>query len=96
MAKPPAGQQSEKPGSHQPPKLAYALTSREIEILTWTARGKSARDIGTILHITKRTVDAHANSAVRKIGAMNRTHAVVVALRDQIIDIDDAPPNNNK
>jgi LuxR family quorum sensing-dependent transcriptional regulator len=89
MAKSPAEQHSKKSGSRQPSGRPYSLTAREIEILTWAARGKSARDIGAILGITKRTVDAHANAAVRKLGAVNRTHAVAVALRDHLIDTGD-------
>jgi LuxR family transcriptional regulator, quorum-sensing system regulator BjaR1 len=64
---------------------ASKLSGREREVLTWAAQGKSARDIGEILRITKRTVDAHTQNAIRKLGATNRTHAVVVALRDQMI-----------
>jgi DNA-binding NarL/FixJ family response regulator len=63
------------------------LTKREIEVLGWVARGKSARDIGKILKITKRTVDEHVSVAVQKLAAQNRTQAVVLALRDGIIDL---------
>ncbi len=63
------------------------LTPREREVLVWVAQGKSAREIGEILHITKRTVDEHAHTAVRKLGALNRTHAVAIALRDGIIAV---------
>jgi LuxR family quorum sensing-dependent transcriptional regulator len=63
------------------------LTTREIEVLRWVARGKSAWEIGEILHITKRTVDEHVRTAARKLGAVNRTHAVALALRDRIIDL---------
>jgi len=63
------------------------LTPREIEILHWVASGKSAWEIGEILHIAKRTVDAHVQAAVRKLGAVNRTHAVAIALRDGIIKL---------
>jgi LuxR family quorum sensing-dependent transcriptional regulator len=51
------------------------------------AQGKSAREIGQILHIAKRTVDAHVQTAVRKLGAANRTHAVAIALRDGIVEV---------
>ena len=68
-------------------KRPHSLTSREIEVLEWVARGGSARKIGEILHITKRTVDAHVLSAIRKIGAVNRTNAVAVAIRDRIINM---------
>jgi LuxR family quorum sensing-dependent transcriptional regulator len=63
------------------------LTAREREVLTWTAAGKSAWEIGEILGIAKRTVDEHAQTAVRKLGAANRVQAVVFAIRDGLIDI---------
>jgi DNA-binding CsgD family transcriptional regulator len=63
------------------------LTARESEVLRWVANGKSAWEIGEILHITKRTVDEHVQTAVRKLGAVNRTHAVALGLRDGIIKL---------
>lgn len=63
------------------------LTAREVEVLRWVANGKSAWEIGEILDITKRTVDAHVQTSVRKLGAANRTHAVALALRDSIIKL---------
>lgn len=63
------------------------LTSRETDVLNWVARGKSAWEIGEILNISKSTVDDHARRAARKIGAVNRTHAVALAVRDGIITI---------
>jgi LuxR family transcriptional regulator, quorum-sensing system regulator BjaR1 len=68
-------------------KLPFSITSREIEVLQWVARGKSAWEIGEILHITKRTVDQHVQSTVRKMGAANRIHAVALAIRDRIIEL---------
>jgi LuxR family quorum sensing-dependent transcriptional regulator len=65
----------------------YALTARESEVLEWVAHGKTAREIGEILRITKRTADAHVHSAIRKIGAVNRINAVAIAIRDRIIDV---------
>jgi LuxR family quorum sensing-dependent transcriptional regulator len=65
----------------------YSLTAREIEVLEWVAHGKSAWEIGEILNITKRTVDEHVRSAVRKIGVANRTHAIAIAIRDRIIGV---------
>ena len=44
----------------------YSLTPREREVLWWAAQGKSAKEIGEILHITKRTVDEHTHNAARK------------------------------
>ena len=68
-------------------KRPYSLTAREIEVLGWAARGKSAREIAEILQITKRTVDAHVHSAIGKIGAVNRNNAVAIAIRDRIVEV---------
>jgi len=76
-----------RPISRGERKLPARLTARESEVLAWVARGKSAREIGEILRITKRTVDAHVHAAIRKIGAVNRANAVAIALRDRIIDL---------
>ncbi len=69
-----------------------ALTDRELEALTWVARGKSAWEIGEILQITKRTVDEHVQRATRKLGATNRTQAAAIAIRDRIIDLGMSSP----
>jgi DNA-binding CsgD family transcriptional regulator len=62
------------------------LTAREREVLTWIALGKSAWEIGEILGIAKRTVDEHAQTAARKLGAANRTQAVAIAVRACLIE----------
>jgi LuxR family quorum sensing-dependent transcriptional regulator len=63
------------------------LTAREQEVLVWTAAGKSAWEVGEILGIAKRTVDTHAQSALRKRGAANRAQAVAIAVRERLINI---------
>jgi LuxR family quorum sensing-dependent transcriptional regulator len=50
-------------------------------------REKTAWEIGEILNIAKRTVDEHAQTAIRKLGAANRTQAVALAIRDRLLDI---------
>ena len=63
------------------------LTAREIEVLTWTARGMTAQQTGKMLSIAKRTVDEHAQNAIRKLGALNRTHAVALAVHKNLIAV---------
>jgi LuxR family quorum sensing-dependent transcriptional regulator len=67
------------------PSAKQNLTPREREALTWVALGKSAWEIGEILHIAKRTVDEHTQTAMHRLGAVNRAQAVALALRDRII-----------
>ena len=56
------------------------LTAREVEVLKWTADGKTAADIGDILSISIPTVNFHIKNAVQKLRAANKTAAVVQAL----------------
>jgi DNA-binding CsgD family transcriptional regulator len=65
----------------------HPLTPRELEVLTWVARGKTAEDTAQILSIAKRTVDEHVQTVIRKLGAGNRTHAVAIALSNHMLKI---------
>src|SRR5215475_3073271 len=49
------------------------LHDREVETLTWVARGKTSAEIAQILGLTKRTVDFHLDNARIKLGAATRT-----------------------
>jgi len=53
------------------------LTDRELEALTWVARGKSSADIAVILGISERTVNFHMDNAMRKAGVATRVQAAV-------------------
>jgi LuxR family transcriptional regulator, quorum-sensing system regulator BjaR1 len=64
-----------------------ALSPREREVLMWTARGKSAWEIGEILNISKRTADAHVQAATAKLRAVNKTQAVATAILRRVIEI---------
>lgn len=61
-------------------QLGVGLTERELEILRWSADGKSAADIGDILNISKNTVDFHIKNAVQKLQTSNKTAAVAKAV----------------
>ena len=61
-------------------QLEDALTAREVEVLKWTADGKTAADIGDILSISIPTVNFHIKNAVLKLKVANKTAAVVQAL----------------
>lgn len=56
-----------------------ALTAREVEVLRWTAEGKTSAEVADILSVSERTVNFHINSAVAKLGACNKTSAAVRA-----------------
>jgi LuxR family transcriptional regulator len=56
-----------------------ALTAREIEVLRWTAEGKTSGDISCILNVSVDTINFHIKNAVEKLGSPNRTAAAVRA-----------------
>jgi DNA-binding NarL/FixJ family response regulator len=64
------------------------LTEREFDVLRLIAAGQSNREIGENLGIGEGTVKAHVNKILTKIGAKDRTQAVVIALERGILHID--------
>ena len=62
------------------------LTEREVETLTWAARGKTSSEIAQILGLTKRTVDFHIDNARVKLNTTTRMHAAVKAAAGQLIE----------
>jgi LuxR family transcriptional regulator len=61
----------------KPPSVE--LSDREIDILRWTAEGKTSAEVADIMHISERTVNFHINTVVAKLGACNKTSAAVRA-----------------
>jgi DNA-binding NarL/FixJ family response regulator len=66
--------------------MTAPLNEREIEVLTWAARGKTSAEIAKILDLTKRTVDFHIDNARGKLGAATRTEAVLKAATGRLIE----------
>jgi len=64
-----------------------SLSKREIEVLNWLRQGKSSWDISTILHISVRTIKFHTKNIMKKLGVVNRAHAVAVAIEQGLINI---------
>jgi DNA-binding response OmpR family regulator len=63
------------------------LREREVETLTWAARGKTFWEIGEILGLSKRTVEFHLENARRKLGVATRTQALIKAAAGHLIQL---------
>jgi DNA-binding response OmpR family regulator len=63
-----------------------SLSEREVESLTWAARGKTSDEIALILGLSKRTVDFHIDNARAKLGVSTRIQAVVKAVAGKLIE----------
>lgn len=61
------------------------LTPREVECLFWACEGKTTWEISKIIDVTERTVIFHLTSATKKLGAVNRQHAVAKAMTSGLI-----------
>jgi two-component system, NarL family, response regulator len=63
------------------------LTEREIDVLHRVSAGHSNKQIAVQLSITEGTVKAHMKSILPKLGARDRTHAVMIAVKRGILDV---------
>ncbi|SDU93865.1 autoinducer binding domain-containing protein [Pseudomonas mucidolens] len=61
------------------------LTPKELEVLRWTAEGKTAEEVAIILSLSRRTVGFHIHSIICKLGVRNKTAAVTQAVRRKLI-----------
>ncbi len=61
------------------------ITEREKEVLQWIAKGATNPEIGQHLHISSGTVRVHVHAILRKLGAVDRTQAVVLAMEKGFI-----------
>jgi DNA-binding NarL/FixJ family response regulator len=79
--------------SGKPPGAAdvvEVLSERELEVLRLAARGLSNRAIGQELSISDRTVQGHLANIFGKLNVGTRTEAVLLAVKQGWITLDDA------
>jgi DNA-binding CsgD family transcriptional regulator len=65
--------------------LRSSLSARELEVVHWTAEGKTSFEIGQILKLSDHTVNAYMNKAIKKLDCVNRTQLVAKAIRFKLI-----------
>ena len=67
------------------PASVSTLNDREVNVLTWVARGKTSAEIARDLQLSKRTVDFHMDNAKLKLRASTRAEAVLKAVAGGLI-----------
>ncbi|MGD8626863.1 MAG: response regulator transcription factor [Anaerolineae bacterium] len=68
---------------------APLLSDRELEVLDLAAKGMSNREIGRALSLSTRTIQAHLSTIFAKMDVGSRTEAVVYALREGWLRLED-------
>ena len=68
------------------------LSAREEEILTWVSEGRTNVEISRILAISPFTVKNHVQRIIKKLGAANRTEAVVRCRHLTSLALRETPP----
>jgi DNA-binding NarL/FixJ family response regulator len=63
-----------------------ALTSREIDVLRLIGAGCANKEIAARLSITEETVKSRVKNILLKLGANDRTHAAMIAVKRGIIE----------
>ncbi len=61
-------------------QVAFGLTPREAEVLSWMAQGKGNAEIGILLGMTERTAKQHVSSCFQKMGIENRSAATLMTV----------------
>jgi len=69
--------------------LAPPLTERELEVIKALAQGMSDRQIAHSLGISEKTVRNHTSNIYRKLHIFDRTQAVIYAVREGVIDVEE-------
>lgn len=79
---------SGKPTKQEPSEV---LSKREMEVLKLAARGLSNQNIAEELCLSMRTVQGHLGHIFNKLQVSSRTEAVVRALKEGWVTLDDVP-----
>ncbi len=66
---------------HEAEPLYIPLSSREVQVLDYIAKGNSNKEIARAMSISDQTVKNHITSIMRKLAVNDRTQAVVYAMR---------------
>jgi DNA-binding NarL/FixJ family response regulator len=62
------------------------LSTRELSVLRLVALGNSNRSIGQALNVSEETVKTRIKNILAKLGALDRTHAVTLAVKRGFLD----------
>jgi LuxR family transcriptional regulator of spore coat protein len=63
------------------------LTPREKEIFQMLVDGKTTKEISGILNICSKTTRNHISNSIIKLGVKNRTQAIILLVKNGLLEI---------
>lgn len=92
------GGPSSKPskGKKEPPRQAYNLSAREIDVLRRVAKGKTNKEIASELTLSEKTIKNHVRNIFHKMRVFDRTEAAIKGIQEGIIELDRATAPDNR
>jgi NarL family two-component system response regulator LiaR len=69
--------------------LVEELSEREKDVLRQLAHGRTNREIAQALHVSEETVKTHVGNILSKLQLSHRTQAVIYALKQGLVSLDD-------
>ncbi len=61
------------------------LSCREVEVISFTAKGYTAKEIAKIIDLEHRTIEAYMSNIRKKLQAKNIAHAIYIACEKKFI-----------
>lgn len=62
-----------------------SLSNREVEVLGYLARGLQKKEIARVMHVSRKTVEKHAENLMRKLDIHDRVQLARFAIREGIL-----------
>ncbi|MEW6735012.1 MAG: LuxR C-terminal-related transcriptional regulator [Acidobacteriota bacterium] len=76
--------------------ISEPLTERQLEIVKLFGEGKTSKEIGELLSISYRTVDAHKANIYLKLGISSATQLIHFAIAIGLVELPVIQTNENK
>jgi DNA-binding NarL/FixJ family response regulator len=83
-------QELHRPAPAKQARTTEPLSERELDVLRLLARGMSNQEVADTLVVGEATVRSHVSSILRKLQLASRTQAALYALREGLVELDDA------
>jgi DNA-binding NarL/FixJ family response regulator len=69
------------------PQNRWNLSSVELDVLRYVAKGLSNAEVGRVMELERRTVRTHLGHIYAKLGVNSHVDAVVIALREGLVEL---------